>query len=215
MRAVNRADLARLLTAAGWDRATMTSRSEPSVERLLIRELDSPPFQGGAHRPLRLPEEDQVIKISVADRPALSGLVPALLREAGADSVIAAVPLGAYWLNNRGLAAYLRRVPDALRVNSLLRQVGLTDRFQGGFLISSPEFETHASILASQPFCGGPDVYFAARPAPLLITACHEFDLHLESPDSELTQSLAALARRRGLDVRGLEEPGDEPEDIT
>ena len=190
----------------------MTARADSPLHRLLIRESDSPPFQGGPHRPLRLPEEEQVLKIAVADRPALSNLVPVILREAGAASAIASIPTGAYWLNNRGLAAYLRRVPDSRRVSSLLRGVGLTDRFQGGFLIREQEFETHAVVLASQPFCGGPDVYFAARPAQLLITACHEFDLHLESPDSSLTEKLASLARDHGLDVRGLEPLGDEPE---
>ena len=193
----------------------MTARSESPVQRLLVREMDSPPFQGGAHRPLRLPEENQVIKISVANRPALSALVPVLLREAEAESAIAAVPIGAYWLNNRGLAAYLRRVPDAERVSTILKRVGLTDRFQGGFLVREQEFDSHASVLASQPFCGGPDVYFAARPARLLITACHEFDLHLESPDPSLTEKLANIVRSHGLDVRGLEQFSDETEELT
>ena len=90
--------------------------------------------------------------------------------------------------------------------------MGLTDRFQGGFLIREQECESHLPILASQPFCGGPDVYFAAREAPLLITACHEFDLHLESTDSSLIARLSLLIRSRGLDVRGLDDAVTEPE---
>ena len=184
----------------------MTFWTGAPVHRHLVRETDGPEFTGGAHRPLRIPGEKDVVKIAVSDRPRLSNLVPRLLAGVGAQSAIAALPEGAYWLHNKGLADYLRRVPDSERITRLLRRVGLTDRFQGGFLIGKHEFESVAPTLASQPFCGGPDVYFAAVPGPVLITACHEFDLHLETPSDELFAQLQDLTRGEGLEARGLDE---------
>jgi hypothetical protein len=149
----------------------------------------------------------------MGDRPRLSRLIPVILREAGAQSVVAVIPQGAYWLNNRNLSAYLSRVPDSLRVTAELRRVGLSDRFQGGFLVRHHEFSSMVPLLASQPFCGGPDVYFAARPIPVLITACHEFDLHVESPNADLTTQLASLCDQKGLEVRGLDVGREEASD--
>ena len=182
----------------------MASLASPSLHRILVREAESPPFEKGPHRPLKEPGEPAVRKVAISDRPALSTLVPALFVSAGVDSVLAAAPLGAYWLNNKGLSDYLSRVPDAGRVTSMLRRVGLTDRFQGGFHITRAEFESILPVLASQPFCGGPDVFFASP--DLLITACHEFDLHVESSDADLANRLETLVRSRGLEVRGLAE---------
>jgi hypothetical protein len=96
-------------------------------------------------------------------------------------------------------------------VTAILRRVGITDRFQGAFRIGNHEFDSHVTLLASQPFCGGPDVYFAARPAPLLITACREFDLHIETADAELGAKLAGVARREGLEIRGLDHADEMP----
>ena len=87
----------------------------------------------------------------------------------------------------------------------MLRRAGLTDRFKGGFLVERDEYDSHLPIIASQPFCGGADVCFAAGGGRLLITACHEFDLHVETTESELARRLQSLAFERGLQVRGLD----------
>ena len=93
----------------------MTWRSDAFVERFLIRETDSAPFQGGPHRPIRLPAEGETLKVALGDRPALSSLLTASFHAAGDEWVCAAPPEGGLWLNNRGLSEYLQRVPDAPR----------------------------------------------------------------------------------------------------
>ena len=205
MRAVSRAELTRAFRSAGWRRDILESIPPLAVHRLLVREPESPSFAGGAHRSVRIPGETEPQKIAIADRPRLGSLIPRALREAGARAAVAAVPEGAYWIHNKGLSAYLRKVPDAAGVIGLLRRMGLTDRFRGGFLIRSHELDTVVPVLASQPFCGGPDVLFASIPAALLVTACHEFDVHFETTDLELATRLNRLVEADGLEARGME----------
>jgi len=205
VRVLSRRDLERWLTRLGIDRAAMTWREEEATHRLLAREPGEEPIERGPHRRLILPDEEMVLKRRVGDRPALSRLVADLMQEVGADLVCAATPLGSYWLNNRGYAAYLARVPDAQRVHRFLRRVGLTDRFRGGFLIRPYEYESHLPQLAAQAFCGGPDVFFVAHNVPLLAMACHEFDVHIETRDAGLLDRARALAESRGLILRGID----------
>lgn len=205
MRVLARRDLERWLGLRGIVRETMAWREEGAVHRLLIREREERPFESGPHRRVALPGEEADLKFPIADRPVLSALVADLMRETGEEEVCAATRPGTYWLNNRGYAAYLARVPDAQRVHRFLRGVGLTDRFRGGFVIRPHEYASHLPMLAAQAFCGGPDVFFAARNAPLLVMACHEFDVHVETRDADLLARVRHLADARSLDLRGTE----------
>lgn len=216
MRVQSCRDLDRRLARAGVDREAMTwtaAAGQACVLRLLVREAEADTVEAGPHRPIHLPDERRSLKVRVGDRPALSGLVAALMARAGAMEVCAAGAPGAYWLNNRGYAARLAPVPDAQRLHAFLRGVGLTDRFRGGFLVRPHEFDSHLPRLASQPFCGGPDVLFAAEGAPLLILACHEFDLHVETRDPALADIVRAEAAERGLPVRGAELTSESTDD--
>ncbi len=203
MRVLSRHTLASWLRTAGIHRETMAWAEDAPVHRLLIREASLPEADSGPHRRIPLPGEDQVLRIAVGDRPLLGALVVQAVRETGAQEVAAATPAGTYWLNNRGYAHYLRKVSDAQRVHTFLRHVGLTDRFQGGFLIREFEYETHLPLLACQPFCGGPDVYFVCRARPLVLMACHELDLHVETPDAMLAARIRQTAQDCDLTVRG------------
>jgi hypothetical protein len=70
-------------------------------------------------------------------------------------------------------------------------------------LIQPYEYDTHLPLLASQAFCGGPDILFAARNVPLLVLACHEFDLHVEIRDPQIGEIVQTLACERGLVTAG------------
>lgn len=203
MRVLPRHALDGWLGRLGIDRATLTWPESETVSRLLIREPADEVVDEGPHRRIALPGEDSALRLRLGDRPRLSGLVAEIL--ADAEEVCAVTRPGTYWLNNRGYAAYLARVPDAQRIHDLLRRVGLTNRFRGGFLIRPYEFATRVPLLAAQPFCGGPDVFFVARGLPLIVMACHEFDLHVETRDPALIERARALTESRGLIARGTE----------
>lgn len=206
MRVLPRRELAPWLRHLGIDRETMTwEEDEASTHRLLMREADEEAVSHGPHRRLALPDEGRVLKMRVGDRPALGRLVVELMQRTGTDLVCALLPPGSYWLNNRGYAAYLARIPDAQRVHRFLRRVGLTDRFRGGFLIRPHEYASHLPLLTAQAFCGGPDVYFVARDVPLIVMACREFDIHLETREAHLLQQARALAESQGLSLHGLD----------
>jgi hypothetical protein len=115
----------------------------------------------------------------------------------GADRVLATVPEGTFWLNNKSLAAYFAKVPDAMRVCKFLRDLGLTDKFRGGFLLSPSDFALSLPLLASQTYAGGADVQFTVvQPLGLRLTAvaCHHFDIHFATPDPALIVRLIDLA---------------------
>jgi hypothetical protein len=203
VRVLSRDALGRWTAANGIDREEMTWRDGPAPFRMLLRDATTivGPTVAGPHRRLNLPGEDKVEKIPLGDRPALSRFVAAAFREAGAPEVCAFGAPESYWLNNRGYAAYLSRVADARRVHLFLRRAGLTDRFRGGFRIQPFEYDSHLPALAAQPFCGGPDVMFASAAPPLLILACHEFDLHVEARREALANGVAEIAADAGLRV--------------
>ena len=168
------------LRAAGVNRSNM-NWSAGSVQRSLIRESHPPEFDSGPHRRIPLPGDSNDLRLPLGDRPILTGIALALIAGVSRESVMAAVPHASYWLNTRSYAGYLRNVGAAVRVHRALRTVGLTDRFQGGLLIQPYELAKWIPMLAAQPFAGGPDVYFILPEAGMILTACHEFDIHLES----------------------------------
>lgn len=202
MRVLSREALGRWLSANGIDADRLTWRGDPAPFRLLVRDPADPDAAPGPHRRLSVPGEETIIKIPLADRPRLSRLVSRIMYEAGVGEVCAFGLPESYWLNNRGYAAYLEKVEDARRIHRFLSRAGLTNRFRGGFLVRPHEFESHLPMLAAQPFCGGPDVVFASAAPPILVTACHEFDLHVELRSAELTDRVSELARGVNLDVR-------------
>lgn len=175
----------------------------PPGQRLILREAEEPTIDSGIHRPLELPEDATILKRPLGDRAPLSCMVAAVMEQTGAEPVCVAVPGGAYWLNNKGYASRLAEVPDAQRVHRRLRAQGLTDRFRGGFLVRPYEFRSWLPLLASQPFCGGPDVFFIAARVPLIVMACHEFDLHVDTRHDAVFSEITRLAAERNLLVRG------------
>jgi hypothetical protein len=203
VRVVSERVLVRALAALGISRESRTWRCQEGLSRLLVRDTDPELVENGPHRRIALPAEETVVKLRVGDRPRLGEYISRLLALADVTAVYAATRPGAYWLNNRGYADYLRRVPDAQRVNHFLRRVGLTDRFRGGFLIQQREFATVVPMLASQAFCGAPDVLFAAVDRPLTALACREFDVHVEARDETLIAAAQALACEADMEVVG------------
>jgi hypothetical protein len=215
MRVLSRDALRRWAATNGIDREEMTWRDGPGPFRMLLRDSTPPAAEAeGPHRRVNLPGEGAVEKIPLGDRPGLSRFVAAAFHEAGSGEVCAFGAPESYWLNNRGYAAYLAKVSDARRAHAFLRRVGLTDRFRGGFRIRPFEYDSHLPALAAQPFCGGPDVMFASADPPLLILACHEFDVHVEARQRALASRIAGLADEAGLSVRRSDIQstfGDEP----
>jgi hypothetical protein len=197
MQIIPRHRLPHLFRAAGLD---PVSRDFPDVleaHRLTVLEQDPLPFVSGPHRK-RITSDGRVEgPFPIADRPALSGFIAAAFAAVGASSVLATVPEGALWLNNKAQAAYLWKVPDAQQVALFLRRRGLTDRFQGGFCIRKAHFADSLPRLAANTYAGGSNVLFAALDTPacrLTVLACHHFDLHFASPDPVLLETIAQLA---------------------
>lgn len=202
MQVIPRHQLPRLLRAAGLDPITRDFPDACLLHRLTVTECRPLPFTRGPHRKIVYPDGRVEGPIPVADRPLLSRFVAEVFHHAGAHTVLALIPEGAFWLNNRSQATYLRRVPDARRVSAFLRRRGLTDRFRGGFCVRRDQFFDALPLLAANTFAGGADVLFTApfsRDRRLSLLACHHFDLHLATPDPALYASIAALIGERGL----------------
>ena len=202
MRVLSRHALATWLAQRGVDQDRLTWRDSPAPFRMLVRESQSEEIDVGPHRRVSLPDEGTFLKVRLGDRPALGAFVDRAFSDCSAQVVCACGEPESYWLNNRGYAAYLSRVEDARRIHRCLGSVGLSNKFRGGFLVRPFEYGTHLPMLAAQPFCGGPDVLFTSEEPPLLILACHEFDLHVEARDPALANRIEALAADSGLDVR-------------
>lgn len=202
MQIIPRRDLARLFRQAGLDPTTRDFPDAAAAHTLTVREVEPMPFTGGPHRKRLHPDGSMEGPFPLADRPALSQFLAAVFLEVGAGSVLATVPEGAFWLNNRAQSEYLHKVADAQQVTRFLRQRGLTDRFQGGFRIAQSRFEALIPRLAANTFVGGADVLFAALSPPscrLTALSCHHFDLHFASPDEALLQIVADLAAAHHL----------------
>jgi hypothetical protein len=194
---VPRFELPRLLNRAGLNAATREFTDEIATHRLTIRETVPVPYLSGPARKAVYPDGRVEGPYPLADRPLLSRFLAEAMAAAGATLVLATVPEGTFWLNNKTMAAYFGEVADAVRVSRFLRQRGLTDKFRGGFLLSPLHFAATLPLLAAQPYAGGADVQFTAlHPTGLRLTAvaCHHFDIHFASPDAALLDRLAALA---------------------
>jgi hypothetical protein len=208
MQVIPRRELAQWLRKAGLD---PDLRLFPQPEhQITIRETSPPPFVRGPHRKSTHSQNPDAGPTPVCDRPDLSRFVATVFHVAEATCVLAVVPEGAFWLNNKSLSGYLWRVPDALRVSAFLRRRGLTDRFQGGFLIRQAQFHSTLPELAANTFSGGSDVLFAAiAPYPLTVLACRHFDLHIASPDSDLIARISAVVPAQTLRAESIEIPDD------
>lgn len=210
MQVVPRDRLPILLRSAGLDPQSREFPDNNVVHRLTVREHEPMAFTGGAHRKLVYPDGRVEGPFPVADRPALSRFIATAFDSLGADAVLATVSEGTFWLNNKAQAAYLARVPDALRVTRFLRMRGLNDRFRGGFRVERARFFVSLPWLAANTYAGGGDVQFVVlQPASIRLTAlaCHHFDIHFASPDSALIERLAALAAAENLLAEMLELP--------
>ncbi len=197
MQIVPRFELPRLLGRAGLNVSTREFHDEVATQRLTVRETDPMPYVSGPARKSVFPDGRIEGPYPLADRPLLSTFLGQILIAVGAERVLATVPEGTFWLNNKSLADYFGRVPDAMRICRFLRARGLTDKFRGGFLLTPDQFAVFVPILAAQPYAGGADVQFTAlQPTPLHLTAiaCHHFDIHFASPDPRLLERVAALA---------------------
>jgi hypothetical protein len=194
---VPRFELPRLLNRAGLDVRTREFSDQIATHRLTVRETDPLPYISGPARKAVYPDGRVEGPYPLADRPCLSHFLGEIMTAIGAEQVLATVPEGTFWLNNKSMAAYFAAVPDAMRVCKFLRARGLTDKFRGGFLLSPAHFAVTLPLLAAQTYAGGADVQFTVV-APALIrltaTACHHFDIHFAGPDSGLLNSLAAMA---------------------
>ena len=212
MQVIPRYRLPFLLRAAGLEVVTREFPEAENVHRLTVREAEPMPFTTGPHRKIVYPDGRLEGPFPVADRPALSQFVGTIFQELKVERVLATISEGTFWLNNKALSAYLWKVPDAQRVARFLRQRGLTDRFQGGFVIQRPQFETTLPLLAANTYSGGSDVLFSALPSPsfscrVTVLFCHHFDLHIATPDASLLESVTTLAARKGLDADSLALP--------
>lgn len=186
MQIVPRFELPRLLNQAGLNVSTREFPDEIATHRLTIRESEPLPYVSGPKRKAVYPDGRIEGPYPLADRPLLSQFLGAAMTALGAERVLATVPEGTFWLNNKSLAAYFANVPDAMRVCRFLRARGLTDKFRGGFLLSTIDFAATLPLLAAQTYAGGADVQFTVlQPNGLKLTgvACHHFDIHFASPD--------------------------------
>ncbi len=196
MQIVPRFELPRLLSQAGLNVFTREFPNESATHRLTIRETDPLPYVSGPARKAVFPDGRVEGPYPLADRPHLSAFLGATMTALGAKRVLATVPEGTFWLNNKSLAAYFARVPDAMRVCRFLRARGLTDKFRGGFLLSPSDFAVSLPLLAAQTYAGGADVQFSiVHPNGLRLTAvaCHHFDIHFATPHPVLIERLSAL----------------------
>ncbi|MCS6776190.1 MAG: hypothetical protein RMJ43_01435 [Chloroherpetonaceae bacterium] len=207
MQVVPRSRLPRLLRACGLAPETREFPHPERLHRLTVREQAPPAFTGGPHRRVFLPEGAEQEKVPVADRPALSAFVATGFEAVRARYVLATIERGALWLNNRAQREYLADVPDAQRVSRFLRRRGLTDRFQGGFLIPASDFRRTLPMLAAQAFSGGSDVLFAAFPPAFSVLACRQFDLHFTAPEAACLARIVDLAQQHGLRAEMLQLP--------
>jgi len=183
---VPRFELPRLLNQAGLNASTREFPDEIATHRLTIRETEPLPYVSGPKRKAVYPDGRVEGPYPLADRPLLSQFLGAAMTALGAERVLATVPEGTFWLNNKSLAAYFANVPDAMRVCRFLRARGLTDKFRGGFLLSPIDFAFTLPLLASQTYAGGADVQFTVLPTKglkLTAVACHHFDIHFAGPD--------------------------------
>ena len=197
MQIVPRFQLPRLLSLAGLNVTTREFSDQITTHRLTVREAEPLPYTVGPARKSVFPDGRVEGPYPLADRPLLSHFLGTVMAAIGADQVLATVPEGTFWLNNKSLAAYFAPVPDAMRVCRFLRARGLTDKFQGGFLLSPIDFAVSLPVLAAQTYAGGADVQFTViRPGSVQLTAvaCHHFDIHFAGPDSRLLDRVAALA---------------------
>lgn len=195
MQIVPRFELPRLLNRAGLDVRTREFPDQIATHRLTVRETDPIPYVSGPARKAAFPDGRIEGPYPLADRPLLSHFIAETMTAVGAMKVLATIPEGTFWLNNKSLAAYFSAVPDAMRVCRFLRARGLTDKFRGGFLLSPAQFSVALPVLASQTYAGGADVQFTVlQPAGLRLTAlaCHHFDIHFAGPDAGLLAYLAA-----------------------
>lgn len=199
MQIVPRHELPRLLRACGLSPETREFPAQERLHRLTVKEQTPPPFAGGPHRKVTMPDGSVEGPYPIADRPALSVFVATCLLEIGAKQTLATIEEGALWLNNHSQKEYLSDVADAQRVSLFLRRRGLTNRFRGGFLVRSSDFTKVLPILAAQTFSGGSNVLFAALSPAFTVLSCHHFDLHFTSPDTSLLSSITDLARQHGL----------------
>ncbi len=195
MQIVPRFDLPRLLSRAGLDAASREFPDQIEIHRLTVRETTPLAYVSGPARKAVYPDGRVEGPYPLADRPALSGFIATVMTEIGAERILATVPEGTFWLNNKSMADYFAEVPDAVRVCRFLRSRGLTDRFQGGFLLVPSQFSTTLPLLAAQTYSGGADVLFTVLKPSIRLTAvaCHHFDIHFASPDAALVQRIAAL----------------------
>jgi hypothetical protein len=194
---VPRFELPRLLNRAGLNVATREFTDEIATHRLTIREAEPMPYVSGPARKAVYPDGRIEGPYPLADRPLLSQFLGATMTAIGAKRVLATIPEGTFWLNNKSLAAYFGKVPDAMRVCRFLRARGLTDKFRGGFLLSPIDFAVNLPLLAAQTYAGGADVQFTLlQPEDLRLTAvaCHHFDIHFSSPDPTIIERITALA---------------------
>lgn len=207
MQVIPRSKLSGLLRAAGLDPTTRTFVSSCEPHQLTLHEAVPMPFVSGPHRKIQYPDGRVDGPYPVADRPALGNYLAGLFTALGIQSVMAVIPEGALWLNNKSQAAYLHKVEDAQRVCRFLRRRGLTDRYQGGFRILHSQFHTAIPLLAANTYAGGADVLFVALvPTPIKLTAlaCHHFDIHLTALDPCLLEKASDLALSQGLAVEDL-----------
>ena len=200
MQIVPRSEIALLLRRAGLDSETREFACE-TVCRLTVKEAVPPVFTKGPHRKVTYPDGRVEGPFPVADRPALSQFIAEALTELEVLDVLALVPDGAFWLNNKAQSQHLHDVADAQTVAKFLRSRGLTNRFQGGFRIEAPQFAAVIPRLAAQTYAGGADVLFVSldRRCPLTALACHHFDIHFSAPDPAAIAALARLAESRDL----------------
>lgn len=210
MQIVPRKALAQQFRQAGLEAGSRTFSETQESHRLTVREREPKAHVSGPHRKIVYPDGRVEGPFPVADRPALSRFIPAVFAAVGAQSVLATVAEGAFWLNNKSLTAYLTKVADAQRVSAFLRRRGLTDRFQGGFRVMQAQFDTILPWLAANTYAGGGDVQFAAlEPASCRLTAlaCHHFDIHFTTPDASLLLHIRELAEPHNLCVDTLALP--------
>ena len=200
MQIVPRHEIPLLLRRAGLNSETREFACE-TVCRLTVKECVPPVFTKGPHRKVTYPDGRVEGPFPVADRPALSAFIAAALTELDIADVLALVPEGAFWLNNKAQSQHLHDVKDAQAVAKFLRGRGLTNRFQGGFRIESPRFVSAIPRLAAQTYAGGADVLFVSLDRRRLLTAvaCHHFDIHFSTPDSAVISTLARLAASHDL----------------
>ena len=184
------------------------------AERMTIQESQPPVWVKGPHRKAVHTGALTQGPFPVEDRPALSNFVARVFTELEVGAVLATVPPGAFWLNNKGLSLYLRNVAGARTVSTFLRSRGLTDRFQGGFLVRSSDFTRVVPVLAAGAFCGASNVLFTSLSLEITLTvlACQHFDLHVAGYQTALLDRIADLAQTAHLSVLRLAVPDSEGE---